>query len=253
MQIQYLGTSQVLLCYCSLLLITKPILVSIWGRFRSSRPLALCQAALPLVPPAFSVTATDWLLLSNHSTALHSTLWMNVWALICWPASPSAHPMVWCPGYEYFFFSLVLPEDTGSRAPAGTSYTIWKSFVDQTEIPRHWRAGRGPRMDALLDHVLLLKKGRISPICFVCLWRYFHYRAGLFKGERPTLHLLSIFDLRPSQQRGDEKKKKRNICKSAVWIWLRLTSSATQQRFNLEAACGPESAATFQILFLFSF
>lgn len=119
-----------------------------------------------------------------------------------------------------FFFSLPsrAAGDTGSRAPAGTSYTIWKSFLDLTEIPRHQRAGQGPHMDNVpFSHVFLSKKKKL-----LCLWHYFHYRAGLFSRERPILHLLFIFDIRPSRQNGDKNKKS---VTSAVWIWLRLTST----------------------------
>lgn len=69
----------------------------------------------------------------------------------------------------------------------------------------------------------------------LCLWRYFHYRAGLFSQQRPTLHLLSIL--------GDKKEQHLQVCS------LDLAAShvnATRQRFILEAACGPDSGGRFK-------
>lgn len=108
----------------------------------------------------------------------------------------------------FFFLSLLVPLETLEAEPlqepltqSGSLFWITQKSLDADVLAEGHAWTRSSVM------CCLKKKRRISPICFVCLWHYFHDRAGLFRQERLTLHLLSIYDMRPSRQRGDEKKK----------------------------------------------
>lgn len=139
--------------------------------------------------------------------------------LFLWPAYHSAHPTgltspsfgVWVQSAMNFFFPpLLLLETLGEPGPGKNLLHNLEVFSGSHRNPSTltcWpraTSGRAPPPSCVA--LKKKKKSRISPICFVCLWHYFHYQAGLFRRERPTLHLLSISYMWPSRQRGDVKK-----------------------------------------------
>lgn len=180
--------------------------------------------------------------------------------LFLWPAYHSAHPTgltspsfgVWVQSAMNFFFPPLLLLETLGAGPrqepltqSGSLFWITQKSLDTDVLAEGHAWTRSSSIMCCFKKKI--KKSRISPICFVCLWHYFHYQAGLFRQERPTLHLLSISYMWPSRQRGDVKKKKSPTSASLPFGFgcvshqsQRSSASSSKQRAD------PESGGRFK-------